>query len=98
MEAIVIGRPRSGRQGEDVVALIVPDQEQFAQEVSMTAAAPDPEKAAAVIADVVRQVNDRVSDYKRINRHEVRLEELEKTSTKKVKRFLYGNSSDNSRP
>lgn len=95
METIVVGRPKSGRQGEDVFALIVPDLEQFSQEFDMPSAAPDHDRIAGVISGVVNQVNDRVSDYKRISRHEVRFEELEKTSTKKVKRFMYGKATGN---
>ena len=43
-----------------------------------------------VMNKIVAEVNSSMSGYKRINSFEIQLEELEKTSTKKVKRFVYG--------
>ncbi len=91
LEAVVFGRPKEGRQGEEVRAVIVPDMDQFAavQDPEARPGPPDRDRVMHSVAEVVRQVNERIASYKRIAAFDVRFEELEKTSTKKVKRFLY---------
>jgi long-chain acyl-CoA synthetase len=89
LESVVFGRNKEGRQGEDVLAIIVPDVEQFSSEFGMPIDSPDANKINDIIGSVVRDVNAAMADYKRISTFEVRLDELEKTSTKKIKRFLY---------
>ncbi len=89
MEAVVLGRRKEGKQGEDVFAVIVPDIDQFKAEFGMLPEQPDMKKIREVLGGVIREVNGQVADYKRIDAFEVQLEELEKTSTKKVKRFRY---------
>ncbi len=91
LEAVVFGRPKEGRQGEEVRAVIVPDMDQLAtaQGPEARPGSQDENRVKEEITEVVRQVNERIASYKRIAAFEVRFEELEKTSTKKVKRFLY---------
>jgi long-chain acyl-CoA synthetase len=89
LEALVFGASREGRQGEEVRAVLVPDKEQFAAELGMSTDRPDMTLIGQKLTEVVSAVNAQVADYKRIAGFDVRLEELEKTSTKKVKRFLY---------
>ncbi len=90
LEAVVVGRNKEGRQGEEVRAIVVPDMEQFATELGLSKSNPDTAKVEETLKAVVAQVNQQVSDYKRISDFEMQFEELEKTSTKKVKRFAYG--------
>lgn len=90
LEAVVGGRKKAGeRAAEEVCAILVPDLDQFSADFGMRAAAPDLKKIQQVLGDVVGQVNAHVADFKRIVAFEVCLSELEKTSTKKVKRHLY---------
>ena len=89
MESVIFGRPKEGKQGEDICAIIVPDLEQFVLEYQIDSEKPDLEKIKEVIDREVKKVNSEMADFKRINSYEVQLEELEKTSTKKVKRFVY---------
>lgn len=89
VEAVVFGRKKDGKQGEEVRAVIVPDMEYFIVTHGLSAESPDMEKIRAVIDADVKQVNSRVADYKRIGGYDIQLEELQKTSTKKIKRFLY---------
>jgi long-chain acyl-CoA synthetase len=89
LETVVFGKRKESKQGEEVSALIVPDIEQFKVEFGILSDSPDPDKIKEVIAGIVEDVNDRIAEYKRISSFEVRLQELEKTSTKKVKRFMY---------
>ena len=90
LEAVVFGRAKEGKQGEEVRALIVPDLEQLVAD-GLIADVENPDLATInrIIANVVRQVNDSVAVYKRIAAFDVQLDELEKTSTRKIKRFLY---------
>jgi long-chain acyl-CoA synthetase len=88
-EVLVFGRKKEGKQGEEVRALIVPDVQQFETEYGCAADYPGMSQIREQIGNVVAEVNLHVADYKRITGFEVQHEELEKTSTKKVKRFLY---------
>jgi len=89
LEVVVIGRKKQNKQGEEVRALVVLDLKQMEAEFGISAESPDMERIRGVISAVVKDVNAHVADYKRIAGFDVQLEELEKTSTKKVKRFLY---------
>lgn len=89
LEALVLGQKKDGRQGEEVKAIIVPDLEQFTLQFQMASDKPDLVKIKSIIEQEVSKTNAAMSDYKRINSFELRLAELEKTSTKKVKRFVY---------
>ncbi len=88
-EVVVFGRLKFSRQGEEVHALIVPDLDQFSAEFGLSRQAPDSKKIQTVLADQIAHVNRRLADYKRISGFDFQLEELEKTSTKKLKRFVY---------
>ncbi|HEX2896433.1 MAG TPA: AMP-binding protein, partial [candidate division Zixibacteria bacterium] len=90
LEALVLGQKKDGRQGEEVKAIIVPDLEQFTMQFQMPSDKPDLVKIKSIIESEVSKTNAAMSDYKRVNSFELRLAELEKTSTKKVKRFVYG--------
>ncbi len=89
METVVYGRAKQGRQGEDVCAIIVPDMEQLVVECQIDSENPNLETIHSIIDSEVKRLNSEVADHKRVNTFEVQLEELEKTSTKKVKRFIY---------
>jgi long-chain acyl-CoA synthetase len=88
-EVVVFGRRRDDRQGEDVRAIIVPDMEQCQVDLNTNPDNPNIDEIRAAIGEVVDATNRAMAGYKRIVEYEVQLEELEKTSTKKVKRFLY---------
>ena len=90
LEALILGQKKEGRQGEEVKAIIVPDLEQFTLHFQMPADKPDLVKINSIISQEVAKTNAAMSDYKRIASYDLRLSELEKTSTKKVKRFVYG--------
>ncbi len=89
LESVVFGRRKEGRQGEEVYALIVPDVEQLLAEHAFTPGHAGDEKLQEIIRGVVGQVNEEVAAYKRISSFDIQLEELEKTSSKKIKRFIY---------
>ena len=89
LEALVFGQRKKGRQGEEVRAIVVPDMDQFSHELGVGAGPAHRDYILNRLNGVVAEVNEAVSDYKRICGFEVRFEELEKTSTRKIKRFLY---------
>ena len=88
-ESVVFGRKKENKPGEEVRALIVPELEQFRVEFGIAVENPDIKQIWPVLEKVVAEINAQVADYKRIDGFDVQLEELEKTSTKKVKRFMY---------
>ena len=90
LEAVVFGRKKQNKQGEDVLAVIVPDLDQISIDFDISPDSPDMAELKKVMDKIVSEINSSMSAYKRINSFEIQLEELEKTSTKKVKRFVYG--------
>ncbi len=89
LESLAVGRNRSGRTGEEIWAIIVPDSEQIEIILSEKKEAVIPIRIREIIAGVVKDVNSRLADYKRIVNFEIRTEEFEKTAARKIKRTLY---------
>ncbi len=90
LEAVVFGRKRDkASAGEDVHAVIVPDVETVALQLQTAAESVTLESARPLIDAEVHRVNAEMAAFKRIAGWRVQLEELEKTSTQKVKRFVY---------
>ncbi|UCE24541.1 MAG: AMP-binding protein [Candidatus Zixiibacteriota bacterium] len=89
METVVFGRAKESRQGEQVCAVIVPDLDQFKTGYGVSPGDPDMELINRVIGEEVARINSSMTDYKRVKDFRVQIEELEKTSTKKVRRFVY---------
>lgn len=89
-EALVIGRIKEGKQGEEVTALIFPDAEELSQLISDSDTnGPSLSGATNLIGEIVAAVNRRLADYKRIVNWEIVDEEFVKTASKKIKRSLY---------
>jgi long-chain acyl-CoA synthetase len=87
-ECLVWAR-QADRPGEEAVieALVVPDMEQFQQ-----SATGDPAGEPEIEEMLRKEVKERcrkLAPFKRVARLSVSHEELEKTTTKKIKRFLY---------
>ncbi len=89
LETVVFGRKKKSKQGEEVVAIIVPDLDEVKAYHELNLNNPDMKILNNVFKEIVTNVNTQMADYKRITNFEVQINELEKTSTKKVKRFLY---------
>ncbi len=88
-EGVIFGRLKEGKPGEEVRAIIVPDLEQFQTDYDLSVENPDMAVIRQVIGDLLKRINSEIASYKRIAGFDIQLTELEKTSTKKVKRFLY---------
>ena len=89
LESVVYGRKKENKQGEEVCAIIVPDLEQFRSTRQIFNNEPDIEAIRRVMSEEIAVINAQVADYKRIGRIDIRLQEFEKTSAKKIKRHLY---------
>lgn len=94
MEAVVVGRKKEN-EGEAVWAVLVPDFEQFRADHGIDPATPDQELIRKILSREVETVNSHSSDFKRIVGFDISLTELEKTSTKKVRRQLYRSADYN---
>ncbi|MGI6206386.1 MAG: AMP-dependent synthetase/ligase [Anaerovoracaceae bacterium] len=82
-EVIVTGEPDEKTGNLLVTAHIVPDQEALEDDqVDMRE-----EELRKFFKKQIDDVNDQMSSYKRVKRFEIRKEEFEKTSTRKIKRF-----------
>jgi len=89
LETVVFGRAKADRQGEEVRAILVPDLEMLGISAD-SAGSPEAKKIISEhLNRAVSSVNSSVASYKRIANYDIRLKELEKTSTKKVRRNLY---------
>ncbi len=88
LEALVkpMTNERTGR--EEVGAIVVPDMEYFGEEWGEDAQSRR-EEIAQIVIDDVRRLCSSLADYKRVKEIVVQWEEFPKTSTRKIKRFLY---------
>ncbi|MCC6476754.1 AMP-binding protein [bacterium] len=84
LESLVYG-VKSEQGGEEICARIVPDQEYAESRGS----AGDAESADEEIGKIVAHYNSSVAAYRRIRSYELRREPFEKSSTRKIRRFLY---------
>jgi long-chain acyl-CoA synthetase len=91
-EVLVLGKSLAESEGlraaEEVAAVIVPDLESIASDRGK-AVAGDPAAVRELVKEEVERVNRSLPPYKKISDFRVRGAEFEKTSSKKIKRFLY---------
>ncbi|MDD3625765.1 MAG: hypothetical protein PHV06_00455, partial [bacterium] len=89
LESVVRGIPDPVSSGEVIEAIIVPNYEAF-EEYCLNHKI---EFCDALIREMIKKeiykVNEKSPVFKRIKDFQIREEEFEKTSTKKVKRYLY---------
>ncbi|AGC67647.1 long-chain-fatty-acid--CoA ligase FadD [Thermoclostridium stercorarium subsp. stercorarium DSM 8532] len=94
LESLVYGVNDPGDDETKVCAQIVPKMEAIEEELGKT---PTDEELHKIILAEVKKVNKKLSSYKRIQHFDIRKEEFEKTTTKKIKRYvelLSGNISN----
>ncbi len=87
LESLVWGGPESDPSLVEVQAMIVPDLEAFDREFG--ASRYDTTKIEETIGEAVKAANRELAGYKRIKKFTLREEEFEKTTTRKIKRYLY---------
>ncbi len=90
-ESLVLGIPRKSGYGEEVGALIYPDYEQIDlhfEELGQDKK-PTPKDVYNLIKSEINSIQQNLADYKHIRYFRIYDEEFQKTSTRKIKRFLY---------
>lgn len=86
-EILVLGRKSEEHGGEEVFAAIVPGYEYIAE--TFPEIAGQREAIRALVKKEVEQVNRGLESYKKISDFILRDEPFEKTSSQKIKRYLY---------
>lgn len=89
LESLVLGFSTGAKRREEIQAIIVPDYEYFdilSEESGKTFTS---EEIEAIIKKEVADICAHLASYKRVKYVQLREEEFEKTSTKKIKRFLF---------
>ncbi|NCC50129.1 MAG: long-chain fatty acid--CoA ligase [Spartobacteria bacterium] len=90
LEALALGyRPPEEKAGERVGVIIVPNQEAIDDYATHHKKKMSDEDIEQLIQQEVKQQCRELADYKRPRRVQVQYEEFEKTSTQKIKRYLY---------
>ncbi len=89
LESLVLGRPTSDGKGEEPFAIIVPDYDYFDQAAEKEGVTFDQEKIEKTIKTEIVKCCSEIADYKRVKGFKIREEEFEKTTTRKIKRYLY---------
>jgi long-chain acyl-CoA synthetase len=90
LESLIIGVPESEHsKGENIYAYIVPNYEYFDTHGNMNSIKITTEFVEETIAKHVKEVSSSLPDYKKIRGWRIRTEEFQKTSTKKIKRYLF---------
>jgi len=87
LESLVWGGRDPDPSKTEVQAIIVPNTDGFDEEFG--ASNYSDEKIEEVISGVVKKVNSKLAGYKKIKTFSIRNEEFEKTTTRKIKRYLY---------
>jgi len=87
LESLVLAyRDPAEPTGERVGAIIVPNLDAIVLHLGRKPAVPEVEQ---LVRDDLRRVLNEIAEYKHPRRIRIHFEELEKTSTAKIKRFLY---------
>ena len=93
LESLVIGKPLAHTTSEEVLCMVVPDKEYFEEQGTLRGKPYDDEEIRELVLNEAQNAVAKMADYKRPKQIEYRDEEFEKTSTKKIKRFLYKQSA-----
>ena len=88
LESLVLGRPLPGG-GEEIEAIIVPDLDYFSLRAEEKGIALSDLHFEQTIKLEVSKQCEHLADYKRVKYVTIRDEVFEKTSTRKIKRYLY---------
>ena len=86
LESVVLGMKNSDDNGEVPYAIIVPNVEEI--ESKHGKKNNNFTQIKQMMEKIVKDVNSQLPDFKRIKGYKVSMEELPKTSTKKIKRYL----------
>ncbi len=89
-EAVALGYREAGEKvGEHVGVIVVPNQESIDAHMAREKKRPSEREISDLIRSEVKRMSAEIAEYKRPRRIQIRWEDLDKTSTGKVKRYLY---------
>jgi long-chain acyl-CoA synthetase len=88
-ESLVLGIKRDSGYGEDVAALIYPDYEQIDLHFEEKEKKATPDDVYNLVKSEINEIQKDLEDFKHIRSFRLVEEEFQKTSTRKIKRFLY---------
>lgn len=88
-ESVVIGYHVAEEKGERVGIIAVPDMVRFDEERRTKNQSLTDDQIIALCKAEVQKMTREISEYKRPRRIQIRFEPLEKTTTQKIKRYLY---------
>ena len=89
LECLAIGYREADDSGERVGLIAVPNQEVLDLLEQREGRHLSEEEIEKLVREDIRKQLEALSDYKRPRRIEIRFEEFEKTTTQKIKRYLY---------
>lgn len=90
LEALVLGYHEPGEKiGERVGLIVVPNQETLDEEAARTGTHRTDREVIDLLREEVKRTCQAITEYKRPRKILVRMEAFEKTSTGKIKRYLY---------
>jgi len=90
LESLILGQPiESSGGGEEIKAVIVPDLEYFSERAVEKGITLDEENIEKTVKLEVAKQSEQLANYKRVKYIVIRDEDFEKTSTRKIKRYLY---------
>ena len=85
LETIIIGK-QTGHGGEDPYAIIVPNLDEVNKRIGSDYSE---QELKTLFGNIIEKVNTESSAFKRIKGFKIQFKEFPKTSTKKIKRYLY---------
>jgi long-chain acyl-CoA synthetase len=88
-ESLVLGVSRDSGYGDEIAALISPDYEMIDLHFEEQKKKPDAEDVRLLIKKEISEAQKHLEDFKRVRRFRIMEEEFQKTSTRKIKRYLY---------
>jgi long-chain acyl-CoA synthetase len=88
-ESLVLGVRRDSGYGDEVGALIHPDYEELDLHFEGLGKTPTDDDVRVLLSGEIRTAQRALATYKHIRSFRIMEEEFQKTSTRKVKRFLY---------
>jgi len=89
LESLVWEGPEATKYCEEVFAILVPNIEYFDQYLGRHGKKISEEEVEKILKEEVKKCCAGLANYKRVKRFTIQWEEFEKTTTRKIKRYLY---------
>ena len=89
LESVVLGYRVGEEKGERVGAILVPDMDKIAADFPAKKGAMTDDEIVAMVRKEAQQAVTEIAEYKRPRKVQVRFEPFERTTTQKIKRYLY---------